>query len=85
MSKPLLFISHKHSDKNIASAISEPLINRTNGEIDIFQSSNYKFEGPRFGANINQELNSALWRCDYSRQVYVFTCYWVNLSADLFF
>lgn len=73
MSKPLLFISHKHSDKEIASAISNSIQERTLGQIDIYQSSNPKFEGPKIGANLNKELYDALWRCDVLILVYTST------------
>lgn len=70
MPKPLLFISHKHSDKGIASAISKFLKERALGKIDIFQSSNYEFNGPGLGKNLKAELNKALWRCDVLALIY---------------
>lgn len=73
MPKPLLFISHKHSDREIASAISNSIEERTLGEIEIYQSSDPKFEGPKIGANLNKELNDALWRCDVLILVYTST------------
>lgn len=62
--KPLIFISHKHSDENIATAVAEVLKTRTLNGVRIYQSSNWKFEGPRFGPGLNEQLTKALWDCD---------------------
>ena len=70
MPKPLLFISHKHADKEIATAISKFITQKTMGKIAIHQSSAYALDGPRLGANINAELNQKLWDCDSLLLVY---------------
>jgi hypothetical protein len=62
--KPLIFISHKHTDKDIATAIADVIKNRTLNGVRIYQSSNWKFDGPRFGPGLNNELRQALWNSD---------------------
>lgn len=62
--KPLLFISHKHSDSDIASAVAEVIKRRTLGAVRIFQSSNWKFDGPRYGGGLDAQLRRALWDAD---------------------
>lgn len=62
--KPLIFISHKHSDENIATAVAEVLKARTLNGVRIFQSSNWKQEGPRFGPGLGNQLTQALWESD---------------------
>ncbi len=70
MPKPLLFISHKHADKEIATAISKFITQKTMGKVAIHQSSAYALDGPRLGANINAELNQKLWDCDTLLLIY---------------
>ncbi|MFC7738257.1 hypothetical protein ACFQX4_21080 [Roseomonas sp. GCM10028921] len=62
--EPRLFISHKHSDRLIASTLSDFLRQRSAGQVRIFQSSDPKYEGPRIGRNLNQQLREALWQTD---------------------
>jgi hypothetical protein len=62
--KPLLFISHKHSDSDIATAVAEVIKRRTLGAVRIFQSSNWKFDGPRYGGGLDAELRKVLWEAD---------------------
>jgi hypothetical protein len=62
--KPLLFISHKHSDSDIATAVAEVIKKRTLGAVKIFQSSNWKFDGPRYGGDLDAQLRRTLWDAD---------------------
>lgn len=62
MANPLLFISHKHDDKDIAKEVAEFVRTITGGSVDVFLSSDPDFEGPRVGKPLNQELKDALWR-----------------------
>jgi hypothetical protein len=62
--KPLLFISHKHSDSDIATAIAEVIKRRTLGAVRIFQSSNWRFDGPRYGGGLDAQLRQKLWEAD---------------------
>jgi len=61
---PLIFISHKHSDRDIAEAIARFVKNRTAGHVRVHLSSSPDFEGPRFGAPLNDELKRALGEAD---------------------
>src|SRR5262245_18447066 len=70
MSNPLIFISHKHADSAIASVISSFLREKTLGKIDVFQSSDNRFQWPKFGDNINEELRKTLWNADALILVY---------------
>ena len=70
MDKPLIFISHKHSDSAIATVIAKFIRDRSLGSVEVFLSSNWTFEGPRFGAGLNSELTKALWKSDAIILVY---------------
>jgi hypothetical protein len=60
-SEPLLFISHKHEDAEIADAVGRFVENISGGEVKVFQSSSSKSAGPRAGKPLGQELRNALW------------------------
>jgi hypothetical protein len=60
--RPLVFISHRHTDKNIADVIRKFLKSRSGGRVQIFQSSTYAAEGPQIGRNLNQQLMQNLWK-----------------------
>ena len=60
--QPLLFISHKHSDKRIADVIRDFISKYSGGRIDVFQSSSPWAEGPKVARNVNKELKAALWK-----------------------
>ncbi|ANM30176.1 hypothetical protein ABI59_12230 [Acidobacteria bacterium Mor1] len=62
MSKPLVFISHKHSDTDIGGAIARFVRNISGGNVDVHLSSDPNYEGPRVGKKINDELRTALSR-----------------------
>lgn len=70
MANPLIFISHKHTDNAIATVIAKFIKDRSLGNVDVYLSSNWTFEGPRFGPNLNEELMSALWKSDALILVY---------------
>jgi hypothetical protein len=70
MSKPLIFISHKHSDSEIATVVAKFIRDRSLGSVDVFLSSSWTFEGPRYGAGLNSELMNALWNSDALILVY---------------
>ena len=69
-SRPLIFISHKHADKDIALAVAKWVSEATDFNMDVFLSSHESFKGPRFGREINKELRAALWRCDVLILIY---------------
>jgi hypothetical protein len=58
--KPLVFVSHKHSDREIAETIARFVRNRTAGNVRVHLSSSPDFEGPRLGKPLNDELKRAL-------------------------
>jgi TIR domain len=62
--EPLVFVSHKHSDREIAEAVARFVKNRTAGKVRVHLSSNPDFEGPRLGKPLNQELKRALGAAD---------------------
>src|SRR5437773_1336560 len=70
MEKPLIFISHKTTDSKIATVIAKFIRDRTQGAVDIFLSSNWTFDGPRFGPGLNKELMTKLWKSDMVIFVY---------------
>ena len=57
---PLVFVSHKHSDRAIAEAIARFVRDRTAGKVRVHLSSSPDFEGPRLGKPLNDELKRAL-------------------------
>ena len=68
--KPIVFISHKHSDSKIAQALAAFCERKAGGRIQVFLSSNADFKGPRFGRNLNRELMKTLWQSDVLLLVY---------------
>ncbi len=57
---PLVFISHRHADRQIAETMARFLRNRMAGKARVYLSSSPDFEGPRFGKTLNEELGKAL-------------------------
>jgi hypothetical protein len=70
VSKPLLFISHKHDDKALAERIAKFVRTITGGQVDVFLSSNPGFDGIRVGKPITEELKDALYRAGVVLLVY---------------
>ncbi|MDQ6815450.1 MAG: hypothetical protein M3040_17085, partial [Bacteroidota bacterium] len=60
--KPLLFISHKHSDSKIADVIRTFVTMSTLGFVDVYQSSTALAEGPKVGRSLNKQLRETLWK-----------------------
>lgn len=60
--KPLLFISHKHSDSKIADIIRTFVTMSTSGHVDVYQSSSPWAEGPQVGGSLNKQLRETLWK-----------------------
>jgi len=60
VSNPLVFISHKHSDRAIAETIARFIKTTTAGNVRVHLSSSPDFEGPRLGKPLNDELKRAL-------------------------
>lgn len=52
ISKPLVFISHKHADELIASKFGDFISKAAAGRVDIYQSSNFRRQGPEPGSTV---------------------------------
>jgi len=61
MSKPLIFISHKHNDRAIATVVRGFITEQTSGKLPVFQSSDPSAKTPGVGRTLNAELRQALW------------------------
>ena len=61
MPGPLIFISHKHTDRAIANVIRSFLTEQSSGKVRVFQSSEASAEGPRIARSLRTELTDALW------------------------
>ena len=69
--RPLVFISHRHADKEIADVIRSFVIGRSGGRVEVFQSSEAAgATGPRPGLSLRSELVSNLWRASVVVLVY---------------
>jgi hypothetical protein len=67
---PLIFISHKHSDKAIAETVAKFLETEATRQLRIFLSSSPGFEGVRFGKQISGDLKTVLADADVFLLVY---------------
>lgn len=56
----LIFVSHKHSDRDIAVVLANFIKNKSLGQTKVHLSSEPDFEGPRIGTNLNQQLTRTL-------------------------
>jgi len=65
-----LFISHKHSDRQIARVIADFIETKSLGHVSVHVSSDPAYKGPRLGRNLNQELCNALFESDVLILVY---------------
>jgi hypothetical protein len=61
-SRPLLFISHKHTDSKIADVIRTFVTMSTLGYVDVYQSSTAWAQGPEVGRSLNKQLREKLWK-----------------------
>lgn len=69
-SRPLLFISHKHSDSKIADVIRSFITMSSGGRIEVFQSSSPLADAPKVGRNLNKQLRETLWKASVVILVY---------------
>ncbi len=72
-SQPLLFISHRHDDREIADLIRNFVTYLGGNEVVVYQTSSSDAQAPKIGRNVNHELMKALWKTDvlvliYTRQ-----------------
>lgn len=68
--KPVLFISHRHDDRAIASVLRKFIQSRTGGRVAVFQSSSAEADGPKQGENVAEELRRALWHASVVVLIY---------------
>jgi CBS domain len=61
MPRPLIFVSHKHNDRAIATVVRGFISEETRGTVDVFQSSDPSARTPGVGRTLNSELRNALW------------------------
>jgi hypothetical protein len=73
MSSPLVFISHKHADHAIATAIRSFINEQSRGHLRVFQSSDATAVGPKVARELNRELQKALWEASAVILVYTTT------------
>jgi CBS domain-containing protein len=66
----MIFVSHKHSDREIAETLGRFIRDRSAGNVRVHLSSSPDFEGPRFGQPLNAELKRALAESDLVILVY---------------
>jgi len=70
MASPLIFISHKHSDRAIANVVRSFITEQSSGKVRVFQSSDPSAEGPRISRSLKTELRDALWEASAVILVY---------------
>jgi hypothetical protein len=71
--RPLVFLSHKHSDEKIATAFGDFISKSASGKLEVFQSSNYRRSGPEPGAaGLSDQLRAAIARADVFILLYTF-------------
>ena len=70
MDKRRMFTSHKHRDRAIADVVSTFFEKASAGQIEVYQSSNPAFEGPKIGESISKGLLDVLARTDLVVLVY---------------
>jgi hypothetical protein len=70
MSNPLIFISHKHSDRAVATVLRSFVSEQSSGKFRVFQSSDPSAAGPRIARQIRTELREALWEASAVILVY---------------
>jgi len=58
---PLLFISHRHADRDIADQLRTFVTDRSGGRVRVFQSSSAQADNTRAGRDLQRELMDHLW------------------------
>jgi hypothetical protein len=61
---PLLFISHKHVDHELATVLARFIKNHTGAQVRIHVSSDPDYVGPPAGRVLNQTLRETLWQTE---------------------
>jgi hypothetical protein len=68
--QPLLFISHKHVDHELATVVAKFVKNHTGAQVRIHVSSDPDYAGPPAGRVLNQTLRETLWQTEALILVY---------------
>jgi hypothetical protein len=69
-SQPLLFISHRHADREIADVIRDFITFRSGGDVVVYQTSSSDAQAPKIGRSVNRELRRALWKSEVLVLIY---------------
>lgn len=69
-SQPLLFISHRHADREIADVVRDFVTFRSGGDVVVYQTSSSDAQAPKIGRNVNRELMQALWKAEVLVLIY---------------
>ncbi len=69
-SQPLLFISHRHDDREIADVVRDFITFRSGGDVEVYQTSSADAQAPKIGRNVNRELMKALWKTEVLILIY---------------
>jgi hypothetical protein len=69
-SQPLLFISHRHADREIADVVRDFITLRSGGDVVVYQTSSSDAQAPKIGRNVNRELMTALWKTEVLVLIY---------------
>jgi len=69
-SQPRLFISHRHSDREIADVIRGFVTYQSGNDVVVHQSSSSDAQAPKIGRNVNRELTTWLWKTDVLVLIY---------------
>jgi len=67
---PLLFISHRHADREIADVVREFINYQSRGDVKVYQTSSAEAEAPKIGRNISRELTNALRKSQVLMLIY---------------
>ena len=68
--QPLLFISHRHADRDIADVFRDFVTYRSGNDVIVYQTSSSDAQAPKIGRNVNRELMTALWKTDVLVLIY---------------
>ena len=67
---PLLFISHRHADREIADVVRKFINYQSRDDVKVYQTSSADAEAPKIGRNISRELMNALWKSQVLMLIY---------------
>lgn len=80
---PLLFISHRHSDVDIANVIHDFVEDKGGGRVRIFQSSAVRADHPKPGADLTREVHEALWQAKVVILIYTTSQDWSSCAYEV--